>query len=89
MKIQSSKNYRKFSQNKAGDTITTHMSKLISQDILVYQRIYSRRELSILFHNSEFCIPNSEIRTTNFGIRNCEVYVMWQVATANLLERLF
>ena len=29
--------------------------------------------------NSEFRIlnPNSEICTTNFGIRNCEVYVMW------------
>ena len=26
--------------------------------------------------NSEFRIPNSEICTTNFGIRNCEVYVI-------------
>ena len=23
-----------------------------------------------------FTIPNSEICTTNFGIRNCEIYVM-------------
>ena len=33
--------------------------------------------------NSEFRIPKSEfrifeIRTTNFGIRNCAVYVMWE-----------
>ena len=27
--------------------------------------------------NSKFWIPNSEICTTNFGIRNCEVYIMW------------
>ena len=27
--------------------------------------------------NSEFRIPNSEICTTNFGIRNCEVYIIW------------
>ena len=33
--------------------------------------------ISILLHNSEFCIPNSEICTANFGIRNCEVYVVW------------
>ena len=31
--------------------------------------------------NSEFRIPNSEICTTNFGIRNCEVYVMWANGT--------
>ena len=33
--------------------------------------------ISILLHNSEFRIPNSEICTANFGIRNCEVYVVW------------
>ena len=27
--------------------------------------------------NFEFWFPNSEICTTNSGIRNCEVYVMW------------
>ena len=27
--------------------------------------------------NSEFRIPNPEISTTNFGIRNCEVYIIW------------
>ena len=26
--------------------------------------------ISILLHNSEIC-------TTNFGIRNCEVYIIW------------
>ena len=30
------------------------------------------------FHTtSQFRIPNSEICTANFGIRNCEVYVVW------------
>ena len=24
-----------------------------------------------------FTIPNPEICTTNFGIRNCEVYIIW------------
>ena len=24
-----------------------------------------------------FTIPNSEICSTNFGIRNCEVYIIW------------
>ena len=24
-----------------------------------------------------FTIPNSEICTTNLGIRNCEVYIIW------------
>ena len=33
--------------------------------------------ISILLHNSEFRIPNSEICTTTFGIRNCEVYIIW------------
>ena len=33
--------------------------------------------ISILLHNSEFQILNSEICTTNFGIRNCEVYIIW------------
>ena len=39
--------------------------------------------ISMLLHNFEFCsefrilIPNSDICTTNFGIRNCEVYMMW------------
>ena len=33
--------------------------------------------ISILLHNSEFRILNSEICTANFGIRNCEVYVVW------------
>ena len=27
--------------------------------------------------SSEFRIPNSETCTTNFGIRNCEVYIIW------------
>ena len=36
--------------------------------------------------NSEFRIPNFEICTTNFGIRNCEVYVMW--ASGNRLSTL-
>ena len=30
--------------------------------------------ISILFHNFEFWIPNSEIRTTNFGILNSELW---------------
>ena len=42
--------------------------------------------ISILLHNSEFRILNSEICTTNFGIRNCEVYVMW--ASGNRLSSL-
>ena len=40
--------------------------------------------ISILLHNSELWIPNSEFRimtseicTMSFGIRNCEVHVMW------------
>ena len=33
--------------------------------------------ISILLHNAEFRILNSEICTTNFGIRNCEVYIIW------------
>ena len=33
--------------------------------------------ISVLLHNSEFRILNSEICTTNFGIRNCEVYIIW------------
>ena len=35
--------------------------------------------ISILLHNSEFRTLNSEFRfyTANFGIRNCEVYVIW------------
>ena len=28
-------------------------------------------------YTSQFRILNFEICTTNFGIRNCEVYVMW------------
>ena len=36
--------------------------------------------------NSEFRIQNSEICTTNFGIRNCEVYVVW--ASGNSLSTL-
>ena len=36
--------------------------------------------------NSEFRILNSEICTTNFGIRNCEEYVMW--ASGNRLSTL-
>ena len=39
------------------------------------------------FHTtSHFRILNSEICTTNFGIRFCEVYVMW--ASSNRLSTL-
>ena len=33
--------------------------------------------ISILLHNSEFRIPKFALRISEFGIRNCEVYVMW------------
>ena len=34
--------------------------------------------LTFHFHStSQFQIPNSEICTTNFGIQNCEVYILW------------
>ena len=33
--------------------------------------------ISILLHNSEARILSSEICTANFGIRNCEIYVVW------------
>ena len=42
--------------------------------------------LSTLLHNAEFQIMNSEICTANFGIRNCEVYVVW--ASGNSLSTL-
>ena len=42
--------------------------------------------ISILLQNSEFQITNSEICTANFGIRNCEVYVVW--ANGNRLSTL-
>ena len=35
--------------------------------------------------NSEFRIPKFALRISEFGIRNCEVFVYGQVVTANLL----
>ena len=32
--------------------------------------------ISILLHNSEFRIPKFALRISEFGIRNCEVYVV-------------
>ena len=65
MKIQSSMNYRKFSQNKTGDTIICRT--LISQDTLVYQRIYSRY-ISYLYFN--FLYPKLRVSQNKLsGIR--------------------
>ena len=33
--------------------------------------------ISMLLHNSEFWVPNSEFRNLHYEFRNCEVYVMW------------
>ena len=48
--------------------------KLIDLQLTMAQMAH----FSFHFHTtSQFRIPNSEICIANFGIRNCEVYVVW------------
>ena len=56
-----------------------HFSSFLppSTDFYIYDGPNGSLFISILLHNSEFRILNSEICTANFEIRNCEVHQVW------------
>ena len=53
-------------------TFTSYNLLLISDSINT-----SMAQMALSSFPYYFTIPNSEICTANFGIRNCEVYVVW------------
>ena len=53
---------------------------MLKQHIL-YNALSTMAQMAHFSYSKYFTILNSEICTTNFGIRNCEVYVM--LASAN------
>ena len=59
------------------ETSQTAMSRLKWRRNVIYDGPNGSLFISMLLHNFKFRILNSEICTANFGIRNCEVYVVW------------
>ena len=52
------------------------MPKQNAEGFTLYDAPNDSLFISIVVHNSEIRILNSEICTSNFGIRNCEVYIV-------------